>query len=94
MGKTVIRVSEADASRDFKSLLEKVRGGAEVVIEERATPIPVLSGPSASGGRFFSESVAIAEKLAGTATLDAKFGRDLTEVINRHREPLNPPEWD
>ena len=32
MGKTVIRVSEADASRDFKSLLEKVRGGAEVIV--------------------------------------------------------------
>jgi hypothetical protein len=27
-------------------------------------------------------------------TLDGDFGRDLEEIINSHREPLNPPAWD
>jgi hypothetical protein len=29
-----------------------------------------------------------------TVTLDVNFGSDLEAVINSHREPLNPPEWD
>jgi hypothetical protein len=28
------------------------------------------------------------------ATLDEDFGKDLEDIINSHREPLNPPEWD
>jgi hypothetical protein len=28
-----------------------------------------------------------------TVTLDKDFERDLEEIINSHREPLNPPAW-
>jgi hypothetical protein len=26
--------------------------------------------------------------------LDEDFSKDLEEIINSHREPLDPPEWD
>ena len=43
----MIHVSDAEAAGDFASLLDRVRGGAEVVIEHDARPIAVLR-PAAS----------------------------------------------
>ena len=45
-------------------------------------------------GRLLSESIALAEAHGSTVTLDGDFGRNLEEIINSHREPLNPPAWD
>jgi hypothetical protein len=45
-------------------------------------------------GRLLSESIALAERHGSTVTLDGDFGRDLEDIINSHREPLNPPAWD
>ena len=42
MTKRVIHISEAEAASDFKSLLERVRTGAEIVIEHDARPVAVL----------------------------------------------------
>ena len=39
-------------------------------------------------------TIALAEAHGSTVTLDGDFGRDLEEIINSHREPLNPPAWD
>jgi hypothetical protein len=44
--------------------------------------------------RKLSESLRLAEEHGSTVTLDGEFGKDLEAVINLHREPLNPPEWD
>lgn len=37
-----------------------------------------------------SEAEATNDCASLTATLDGNFGRDLEEIINSHREPLNP----
>jgi hypothetical protein len=29
-----------------------------------------------------------------TATIDPDFAADVESLIERHREPLDPPEWD
>ena len=42
MAKDVIHISEADAANDFASLMERVRAGAEVVIEDGARAVAVL----------------------------------------------------
>jgi prevent-host-death family protein len=43
MGARVIHISDAEAARDFASLLERVQAGGEVVIIERdARPVAVL----------------------------------------------------
>jgi hypothetical protein len=44
--------------------------------------------------RLLSESLRLAREHGSTVTLDKDFERDLEEIINSHREPLNPPAWD
>jgi len=95
MAKTVIHLSEAEAASDFPSLMAHVRAGAEVIIENDSHPVAIVQ-PAADPkpGRLLSESLAIAKALGSNATLDGDFERDLEAVINSHREPLTPPEWD
>jgi antitoxin (DNA-binding transcriptional repressor) of toxin-antitoxin stability system len=47
MGNRMIHISDAEAASEFASLLDRVRAGAEVVIEHDARPIVVLR-PAAS----------------------------------------------
>jgi len=93
MTKHVIHISDAEAASDFASVLDRVREGAEVVIEHDARPVAVVR-PAEPHVRLLSESLRLAREHASTATLDGDFARDLEEVINSHREPLNPPAWD
>jgi len=92
--KNVVHISEKEAATDFATLLAQVRAGAEVVIESDSRPVAVLRSADPQPGRLLSESIALAEEHASTATLDGDFARDLEAVINSHREPLNSPAWD
>jgi antitoxin (DNA-binding transcriptional repressor) of toxin-antitoxin stability system len=95
MAKRVIHISEKEAAAtNVATLLAHVRAGAEVVIENGARPVAVLRSAELQPGRLLSESIALAEAHGSTVTLDGDFGRDLEEIINSHREPLNPPAWD
>jgi len=93
MGKHVIRISEADAARDFASLLARVRSGAEVIIEDNTRPVAVMR-PVEPHVRLLSESLRLAREHGSTATLDADFAKDVEAAVESHREPLNPPVWD
>ena len=93
MPKNVIHISESEAARDFASLLDRVRKGAEIVIEHDARPVAVVR-PAEPYVRLLSESLRLAKEHGSTATLDGDFARDLEEVVKSHREPLNPPAWD
>jgi prevent-host-death family protein len=93
MVKHVIHISDAEAASDFASLLARVRAGAEIVIEHDAQPVAVVH-PAEPRVRLLSESLRLAREHGSTATLDEDFARDLEEVVNSHREPLNPPAWD
>jgi antitoxin (DNA-binding transcriptional repressor) of toxin-antitoxin stability system len=93
MADRVIHISEAEAASDFSKLLERVRAGAEVVIESDKLPVAVLR-PAEPHVRLLSESLRLAREHASTATLDADFARDVEAAIASHREPLNPPAWE
>lgn len=93
MAKRVIHVSEAEAASDFGSLLERVREGAEVVIESAARPVAVVR-PAEPEVRLLSESLRLAREHGSTVTLDPDFGKDVEAAIESHREPLRSPEWD
>lgn len=93
MSKPVIHVTAEEAASDFASLLARVRAGTEVVIEDSAAPVAVVR-PAEAKLRTLSEAIAILEKKGSDVTLDGEFGKDLEAVINSHREPMNPPEWD
>lgn len=94
MAKNVIHVSDEEASRDFASLLDRVRAGAEVIIERGSLPVAVVRPAEAPRGRLLSEILVLAEARGSTVTLDGGYARDVEEGIESHREPLNPPSWD
>jgi prevent-host-death family protein len=98
MAKDVIHISDKDAANDFASLLDRVREGAEVVIEHDAQPVAVVRPADTFRGRLLSESIALAKaharELGYEPTLDPDFAADLKEIIENHRKPLNPPSWD
>jgi antitoxin (DNA-binding transcriptional repressor) of toxin-antitoxin stability system len=97
MAKNVIHISEAEATRDFASLLERVRAGAEVVIEKDALPVAVVRAADVPRGRLLSESIALAEahakELGHEPTMDEDFAGDLKEIINS-RKPRDLSAWD
>jgi prevent-host-death family protein len=93
MAKLVIDISEAEATRDFASLLLRVRAGAEVVIKNGMQPVAVVR-PAEPPVRRLSESLRLAREHGSTATLDENFAEHVEAAIETHREPLKPPAWD
>lgn len=93
MSRRVIHISEAEAASDFASLLDRVRAGAEVVIENGTRPVAVLQ-PAEPAVRLLSDSLRLAREHGSAATLDEDFAKDVEAAVESHREPLNPPAWD
>jgi prevent-host-death family protein len=89
VAKLVIDISEAEATRDFSSLLVRVRAGAEVVINDDGRPVAVVR-PAEPPVRRLSESLSLAREHGSTVTLDENFARDVEAAIESHREPLEP----
>jgi antitoxin (DNA-binding transcriptional repressor) of toxin-antitoxin stability system len=89
-------MSEAELARDLHAVLEKVRQGAEVVVERNHQPVAVLR-PAVPPRRTISESIALAEhreKERGfVVTLDPDFASEV-ERIAANRKPWNPSSWD
>ncbi len=88
----VLHITESELARDVHGVLEKVRGGAEIVIEENNRPVVVLRGAEPCV-RKLSEIVASLPEHS-TATVDPDFAADVQEFIDRHREPLDTSQWD
>ncbi len=94
MRKSTVRISEAEAADNFRSLLAIVREGAEVVIEENHRPIAVVRSAEEPFGRSLSEAIEILKARGSNATLDDDFARDLEAVIASYSEPFDPPAWE
>ena len=96
MGKYVIHISEADAASDFAALLERVRGGAEIVIENGERPVAILHAAEPVR-RSISECIVRAkaheEETGKAPVLEPEFAEDV-EAILSHRKPWNPPAWE
>jgi antitoxin (DNA-binding transcriptional repressor) of toxin-antitoxin stability system len=91
MSKRVIHVSDAEAANDFAALLDRVREGAEIVIEIDKRPVAVVRAAGNFRGRLLSESIALAKahakELGYEPTMDADFAKDVEAAIESHREP-------
>jgi hypothetical protein len=78
-----IHISEAEAARDFTALMAHVRAGAEVVIEDGASPVALIRSavPVSSA---ISDCIALArkhEEETGVApVLDPDFAADVEEI--------------
>lgn len=57
---SVLHVTEAEMARDLHGVLEKVRNGAEVIIEQDARPIAALKAVPRAGWTI-SECIALAK---------------------------------
>lgn len=90
-------MSEAEVAKNFSAVLEKVRQGAEVVVEQDHRPVAVIRAPQGPG-RSIDECIALAKayenRLGFAPVPDADFAQDVQAAIDAHREPLRPPAWD
>jgi antitoxin (DNA-binding transcriptional repressor) of toxin-antitoxin stability system len=85
-------ISEAELARDLHAVLEKVRQGAEVIVDRDARPLALIRAPEFHG-RPIDEFIASAKAHGSRVTLDEAFSKDLEEIIDSHRDPLRPA-WD
>lgn len=88
-----VRITEAELGRDLHAVLEKVRRGVEVVVEQDNRPVAVIKSPPVKG-RKISEVIALMEASGANAVIDEDFARDVEEGMKTQREPWNPPSWD
>lgn len=93
MEREVVHLSQSETIRDIAAILERVEQGAEVVVEKDQHPVALIQ-PAPQPGRLLSECIARAEAHGSTVTLDEGFGKDLEEIIQSHREPLDASRWD
>jgi antitoxin (DNA-binding transcriptional repressor) of toxin-antitoxin stability system len=87
-----LHITEAELARDIASMLDRVQGGAEIVIERDAKPVAVLRAAEPKRRRLSEILASLPED--STAIVDADFAADVEAFIDRHREPLQAPEWD
>jgi antitoxin (DNA-binding transcriptional repressor) of toxin-antitoxin stability system len=87
-----LHMTDAEVARDFRAVLDRVQRGAEIVIERDARPVAVLRAALPRRRKLSEIAASLAKD--STATLDPDFAADLEAIIESHREPLNPPEWD
>jgi len=96
-GMAVLHITESELARDVHGVLEKVRGGAEVVIEHNHRPVAVIKA-SQGPGRSIDECIALAKvyeaRLGHAPVPDADFAKDVQAAIDAHQEPLDTSLWD
>lgn len=94
---TQVHMSEAEVARNFAAVLERVRQGVEVIVEQGSRPVAVIKMPQGPG-RSIDECIALAsaheQRLGYAPTPDPDFAKDVQAAIDSHREPLDPPLWD
>jgi antitoxin (DNA-binding transcriptional repressor) of toxin-antitoxin stability system len=88
-----VRMTEAEVTNDFGAVLEKLRQGAEIVVEQDHRPVAIIRPPKRSG-RPISECIASAKASGSKVTLDGGFAADVEEGIRSRQQPWNPPSWD
>jgi len=87
-----LHITEAELARDVHAVLDKVRQGAEIVIERGHSPVAVLRS-TRPPRRKTSEVLALTPKNSA-ATMDESFARDVQTAIEGHRLPLDGSAWD
>jgi antitoxin (DNA-binding transcriptional repressor) of toxin-antitoxin stability system len=89
-------ISVAEAGDKFADLMNRVRAGNEVVLEEGSAPVAVIRAIDPPR-RSISESIALADahakELGYEPVMDAEFAADMREII-ANRKPRDTSAWD
>jgi antitoxin (DNA-binding transcriptional repressor) of toxin-antitoxin stability system len=88
----VLHISEAELARDVRAVLDRVQSGAEVIVERNAQPVAILRAAEPRRRKLSEIAAALSED--STAVVDPDFAKDVQDVIESHREPLDPSVWD
>jgi len=88
-----VHMNDRDVTSNFEVVLDNIRQGAEVIVEQDNLPVAVI-GPPRRTGRLLSEAIAIAKARGSKATLDQEFMKDVEEGIAARSQPWNPPAWE
>ena len=88
-----VRMTDAEVTSNFGAVLEKLKHGAEVVVEQDHRPVAVIRPPHRPG-RSISECIASARASGSKVTLDGGFAAHVEAEIRDRQEPWNPPFWD
>ena len=86
-----LHISEAELARDLHAVLEQVRLGSEVVVEQDRRPVAIMR--PATAVRTMSQIIGAMEAGGACGIVDEDFASDV-EGIARRSEPWNPPSWD
>ena len=87
-----VHMTEAEVVQDIQAVLEKVRQGIEIIVEQGDRTVAVIK-PVQGPGRLIDECIALAKARGSGATLDEGFAKDLEEII-ANRQPLDTSVWD
>lgn len=79
-GMEQVRMTDAEVTSNFAAVLEKLRHGAEVVVEQDHLPVAVIR-PITGPGRPIDDCIALAKAHGSGAALDEEYAADLEEII-------------
>lgn len=88
-----IHVNDDEVTADFAGVLEKIRHGVGIIVEQDHRAVAVIRSPTRSG-RAIAECIASARASGSRVTLDAGFARDVDNGIKDRSKPWTPPSWD
>jgi antitoxin (DNA-binding transcriptional repressor) of toxin-antitoxin stability system len=91
-GMAQVHMTEAEVVKDIQGVLERVRQGAEVIVEQDDRTVAIIK-PVKGPGRPIDECIALAKAHGSGATLDEDFAKDLEEII-ASRQPLDTSVWE
>lgn len=74
----VLHITESELARDVHGVIEKVRGGAEVVIQENNKPVVVLRSAEPRLRKLSEIAASLPEH--STATVDLDFAADVEKA--------------
>ncbi len=83
----------SEVTNDCGAVLQKIREGVEVVVEQDHRPVALIRLPQRSG-RSISECIASARASGSQVTLDSDFATDVNDGIKERQEPWSPPSWE
>jgi len=87
-----VRMTEAEVTNNFAAVLEKLKHGTEVIVEQNDRPVAVI-GPVKGPGRPIDDCIALAKARGSGARLDEEYATDLDEIIVS-RQPLDTSVWE
>lgn len=88
----VLHMTEAEVAKDFATVLEKLRHGAEIVVEDGYSTVAVIK-PVQGPGRSLDECIALAKAHGSGGALDEDLDQDLKELLAERRR-LDTSAWD